>query len=157
MRVGLFVVAGLVALSGCAQTPQGPQVQVYPGPNKPFASYQADDANCRGYASQRVAGQPGSANSRAVGGAVLSTAIGAGLGAIVGGGRGAAVGAGIGAGFGTAANAGESNVAQGGIQAQYDNAYAACMVAQGNRVPQTYGYAVPVYPRPYYGYGYGYY
>lgn len=153
MKAACLSLAGLMALAGCAQPPMGPQVQVLPGPNKPFNSFQADGGYCRGYASQQVAGQAEVANNRAVGGAVLTTVLGAGLGAVFGGGRGAAVGASVGAGLGTVANAAESGNSQGGIQAQYDNAYAACMVAQGNRLPQTYGYAapvaVPVYPWPY--------
>ena len=151
MKAACLSLAAVVALAGCAQPPLGPQVQVLPGPNKPFSSFEADTANCRGYASQQVAGQSERVNGRGVAGAVLTTAVGAGLGAILGGGRGAAVGAAVGAGFGTVANAGETGTGQGGIQAQYDNAYAACMVAQGNRLPQVY--AVPAYPRPYY-YGY---
>lgn len=156
-------VAGLMlsALVGCAQAPLGPQVQVLPGRDKSFASFQADTSNCEGYASQQVAGQAEYANNRAIGGAVLTTVLGAGLGAVVGGGRGAVVGSAIGAGLGTSANAGASGGgAQDNIQVQYDNAYAACMVGQGNTlprapvaVPYAVPYAVPVYRQPYY-YGY---
>src|SRR3954447_2028824 len=105
----------------------GPMVQVMPGAGKPFGQFQADDANCRGFASMQTAGQAEVANQQAVGGAVLSTVLGAGLGAAIGGGRGAAIGAASGAGLGASYGAGGTAYAQGGIQMQYDNAYSQCM------------------------------
>jgi hypothetical protein len=110
-------------------------VQVMPGPGKAFGAFQGDDANCRGFANMQVAGQAEAANQQAVGGAVLSTALGAGLGAAIGGGRGAAIGAASGAGFGAAAGAGGTAGAQMGIQMQYDAAYSQCMYSRGNQVP----------------------
>lgn len=123
-----------------------------PGPGKPFSQFQADDAQCRGFANGQVAGQAEGANQRAVGGAVLGTVLGAGLGAAVGGGRGAAIGAGSGAALGTGLGAGASANAQGGIQMQYDAAYSQCMYSQGNQVPgyepAMVGYAPAPVGRP---------
>ena len=122
-------------LSGCAQTPMGPLVQVMPGPGKSFDAFAYDQATCKQYAQGAVAGQAESANTRAVGAAALGTVLGAGLGAAIGGGRGAAIGAGSGAIAGTGLGMGSSAGEQYGIQQQYDNAYAQCMYAKGNLVP----------------------
>jgi hypothetical protein len=117
----------------------GPTVQVMPGPRKSFDQFQADQGYCKGYAQNQVAGQADSANQRAVGAAVLTTAIGAAGGALVGSafgnaGAGAAVGAGAGLGTGAAIGAGNSGNAQYSIQQQYDNAYSQCMYSKGHQV-----------------------
>lgn len=131
----LCAASGASLLAGCAAPPLGPLVQVIPAPGKPYGQFVAEDNQCRASASNAVAGQAQIANNRAIGGAVLSTALGAGLGAIVGGGRGAAVGSVAGIGIGTGLGAGTSSGAQGGIQAQYDTVYAQCMYASGNQLP----------------------
>jgi hypothetical protein len=154
----LKITAGSLAIclmaTACAHPPMGPQVSVMPGPNKPFDVFQQDDAMCRSFAQNQVAGQAQDANNRAVGAGVLGTVLGAGLGAAVGGGRGAAIGAGAGAVAGTAYGANGSAYEQGGIQRQYDNAYTQCMYSRGNQTPQprprAYG------PPPGYGPGPGY-
>jgi hypothetical protein len=122
-------------LSGCAQTPMGPTVQVMPGPGKSFDAFNYDQAGCRQYAEAMVAGQAQNANNRAVGAAAIGTVLGAGLGAAIGGGRGAAIGAGSGAIAGTGLGIGSSANEQIGIQQQYDNAFAQCMYSKGNMVP----------------------
>jgi hypothetical protein len=127
-------VLGLL-LSGCAQTPLGPTVQVMPGPGKSFEAFTYDQAACKQYATDSVAGQAQNANTRAVGAAALTTVLGAGLGAAIGGGHGAGIGAASGALGGTAIGAGMSSGDQGGIQLQYDNAFAQCMYSKGNMVP----------------------
>ncbi len=132
--VSSVVVLGLV-LSGCAQTPLGPTVQVMPGPGKSFEAFTFDQAGCKQYAESSVAGQAQNANNRAVGAAAIGTVLGAGLGAAIGGGRGAAIGAGSGAIAGTGVGMGSSSNEQYGIQQQYDNAYAQCMYSKGNMVP----------------------
>jgi Putative peptidoglycan binding domain len=129
-----MAVVGLL-LSGCAQTPLGPTVQVMPGPGKSFDAFQFDQAGCKQFATNTVAGQAQNANTRAVGAAALGTVLGAGLGAAIGGGRGAAIGAGSGAIVGTGVGMGSSSNDQMGIQQQYDNAFAQCMFAKGNMVP----------------------
>ena len=62
----------------------GPTVMVMPGPGKSFDAFQADQATCKVYAGDQVKGQADAANQRAVGAAVLTTALGVGLGAAVG-------------------------------------------------------------------------
>ena len=132
-------VAGLVMLSllvsGCAQTPLGPTVQVMPGPGKSFDQFTYDQAGCKQFAEGAVAGQAQNANTRGVGAAAITTVLGAGLGAAIGGGHGAGIGAASGALGGAGIGAGMSSNEQGGIQAQYDNAFAQCMYAKGNMVP----------------------
>jgi hypothetical protein len=136
---GLTGISGVVVLglllSGCAQTPMGPTVQVMPGPGKSFDAFQFDQAGCRQFAEQSVGGQAQNANNRAVGAAALTTVLGAGLGAAIGGGRGAGIGAAGGALGGTGIGAATSSNQQLSIQQQYDNAFAQCMFAKGNMVP----------------------
>ena len=122
-------------ISGCAQTPLGPTVQVMPGPGKSFDAFQYDAAGCKQFAESAVAGQAQNANNRAIGAAAIGTVLGAGLGAAIGGGRGAAIGAGSGAIAGTGLGMGSSANEQYGIQQQYDNAYAQCMYSKGDMVP----------------------
>ena len=100
-----------MVLSACAQTPMGSTVPVMPGPNTSLASFQNDQATCRQFAQQAVADQAQGANLRGLGTAALTTALGAGLAAA------------------------QSSNAQGSIQAQFDNAFAACMFSLGNTVP----------------------
>ena len=127
--------ASVMVLSACAQTPMGSTVPVMPGPNTSLVSFQNDQATCRQFAQQAVADQVQGAKLRGLGTAALTTALGAGLGGAIGGGRGAGIGAASGAlgGAGLAA-AGTSNT-QALIQAQFDNAFAACMFSLGNTVP----------------------
>jgi uncharacterized protein YcfJ len=133
---GMSGVAALgLLLSGCAQTPLGPTVQVMPGPGKSFEAFNYDQAGCKQFAEGAVAGQAQNANNRAVGAAAIGTVLGAGLGAAIGGGRGAAIGAGSGAIAGTGLGMGSSANEQYGIQQQYDNAFAQCMYSKGNMVP----------------------
>jgi len=144
-KVTAPAVATALLLAGCAAPPMGPTVQVMPGAGKPLGEFQGDDATCRGMAQNAVRGQAESANQNAAGAAALGTLGGAALGAAIGAAAGnAGTGAAIGAGSGLAAGGlygaqGSAN-AQGGIQYQYNNAYAQCMYARGNQVP---GYAPP--------------
>jgi hypothetical protein len=138
-------VATAALLAGCAATPMGPTVQVMPGPGKTFDAFQADNTTCKGFAAQQVQGQADASNQRAVGTALLATALGAGVGAAGGAlggnaGAGAAVGGAVGAGAGTAIGASNNSGDQQNIQAQYDNAFSQCMYAKGEQVP---GYAPP--------------
>jgi len=160
-------VALLAVLTGCATRPLGPTVAVMPAANKNFDQFQQEQAVCKGWADQQVGYGPQQANNQAVGGALLTTALGAGLGAAAGGGVGAAIGAASGAVAGTALGAGYSGSSSYAIQRQYNIAYAQCMAAHGNKAPTqqaaynppaTYGYYAGGYPA--YGYPYawgGYY
>jgi hypothetical protein len=148
-RVSLSACA-LATLVGCAATPVGPTVQVMPGRGKAFATFQSDQAECKGYAGGQVNGQAEAANQRAVGVALLTTVLGAGLGAAVGGaagdaGAGAAIGAAAGVSGGTAFGAGNTSYDQMSIQQQYDNAFAQCMYSKGEQVP---GFAPAVAESP---------
>jgi hypothetical protein len=141
-KVIAFTAAGAL-LTGCAQTPLGPTVQVMPGPGKSFEAFQVDQSSCKVFAADQVKGQAEQSNQRAVGAAVLTTVLGAGLGAAVGGGWGAAgqgagIGAATGAATGTAIGADMSANDQYNIQVQYDNSFSQCMYAKGEMVP---GYA----------------
>src|SRR6059058_2375884 len=133
-RTIIATVAGAALLSGCVTAPMGPTIPVMPGPNKSLEAFQADEATCEQYASQRVAGGAEAANNTAIGEALLGTALGAGLGAAVGGGRGAAVGAASGAVVGTAVGANTSGWAQMSLQQRYDITYAQCMSTRGDNV-----------------------
>jgi hypothetical protein len=136
-------------LSGCASVPLGPSVPVMPASNKPFEVFQQDDAMCRQYASQQIAGGVNQVNGQAVGTTVLTTILGAGLGAAVGGGSGAAIGAASGAVVGTAMGANDSAYGGYGLQQGYDTAYSQCMYAKGNQVPgYSYGSYAPPPPPP---------
>jgi uncharacterized protein YcfJ len=145
--LGLSVAA---LLAGCATQPMGPTVAVMPAPNKPFEVFQQDQAVCKQYADQQVAGAADQANSRGFGTALLTTILGAGLGAAVGGGYGAAIGAASGAVVGTTIGANGEAASQYGLQWSYDNAYSQCMYAKGNQLPgYSYGpYAPPPPPPP---------
>lgn len=137
--------SALLTLSACATPPMGPTVSVMPAPNKPFEAFQEDQAICKNFADQQVAGQAETANTQAVGGAVLGTVLGAGLGAAIGGGRGAAIGAASGAAIGTGGGMAYSANANLPIQQRYDIAYSQCMYSRGNQVP---GYYQPAPPPP---------
>jgi hypothetical protein len=110
-----IALAGVMALSACAQAPMGPTVQVMPGPNTSLARFQNDQATCRQFAQQAVADQVQGANLRGLGTAALTTALGAGLGGAIGGGRGAGIGAAGGALGGAGLAAVGSSNAQGSI------------------------------------------
>ena len=143
--LGLACAASLLA--ACATEPMGPTVQVLPAQNKPFEVFQQDQAVCKQYASQQVAGQADAANNRGVGAAVLTTALGAGLGAAIGGGHGAAIGAAGGGLVGADVGANQSGSADRSIQHQYNMAYSQCMYSKGDQVvnnqPARVYYAAP--------------
>src|SRR3984957_1955039 len=120
----------IITLGGCVTPPLGPTVAVMPAANKPFAAFQQDDTDCRGYANQQTAGGAEAANNKSVTEAIIGTALGAGLGAAVGGGRGAAVGAASGAVVGSAVGANTGAQAQYTLQQRYNITYAQCMASK---------------------------
>jgi uncharacterized protein YcfJ len=130
-----FAIIAATALTGCAPTVMAPTVPVMPAANKPFDQFATDQQICSNFANAQVAPLTQQANNQALGGALLTTALGAGLGAAVGGGRGAAIGAASGAVVGGAAGAQGSAMAGRNIQQQFDIFYAQCMVSRGNQVP----------------------
>ena len=129
------ILAPIVLLAACAQTPMGPTVQVMPGAGKSFEAFQYDQSVCRQFAQQAVTGQAENANMRGVGTAAVTTVIGAGLGAAIGGGQGAGIGAASGALGGAGLGAMTSSNEQRSIQVQYNNAYVQCMYSKGNAIP----------------------
>ena len=143
-------VAVVMALSACAPAVMAPMIPVTPGPNKPFDQFTADQQACQGYANSQTAPLAAQANNQALGGALLTTALGAGLGAAIGGGRGAAIGAASGAVLGTGMAAQSSSLAGMSLQQQFDIYYAQCMSARGNRVPgfAPAAYGLPAYAGP---------
>jgi hypothetical protein len=160
MKIRSIVAASLSAalLSGCVTPPMGPTIPVMPGPNKQTVVFEQDDAECRDFASNRIAGQADKANNTAVGETLLGAALGAGLGAAVGGGRGAAIGAGAGGIVGAGAGSNTSGHAQYSLQQQYNIAYAQCMTTKGNKAAwgrPRYGYGYPPPPPGYGPPGYG--
>jgi outer membrane lipoprotein SlyB len=160
-KILLLPLSAVALLSACAQVPTQPTIAVMPGPNKPFEVFQAEDMQCRGYASQQVGGQTkGEAvNNNTAVGAVAGTALGAAAGAIIGGGKGAAIGAGGGLLVGAAAGNSNGYGEAGGLQRQYNVTYAQCMYSKGNQLPVQQpryqpnyqpGYYPPPPPRGYY-------
>jgi uncharacterized protein YcfJ len=129
----------LALLGGCVSPPIGPTVTVLPAQGKPFEKFAEEDAYCRQYAGQQVAGAPEQANSQVIGSAVIGTLLGAGLGAAVGRGPGAAFGAATGTLIGTGVGSSGGAWAQMTVQQRYNIAYMQCMYAKGNQVP---GYTV---------------
>ncbi len=130
----------LLVLTGCATLPTGPSVMVLPAQGKPFEQFQAEDANCKWWASQQsgLSAQE-TVNQNTASGAVLGTILGAGLGAAIGAisgnaGVGAAVGAGSGLLGGTISGASAGQGYAWEAQRRYDIAYQQCMYAQGNQV-----------------------
>ena len=137
------VIVAAIALTGCAPAVMAPTVPVMPGANKLGDQFAADDQACRAFANAQTAPLSAQANNQALGGALLTTALGAGLGAAVGGGRGAAIGAASGAVVGGAVGAQSSSLAGMSIQQQFNIYYAQCMSSRGNQVP---GFAPNAYP-----------
>lgn len=127
-----LLMAPVLMLAACAQTPMGPTVMVLPGKDKSYAEFAQEQSFCKSQANSAVSGQAENQNHRALLGGLATTALGAGLGAAIGGGSGAAIGAGAGALGGGLGGSMYTNNQQGGIQTQYNNAYAQCMVAYHN-------------------------
>lgn len=133
VRRGALVLLAL--LSSCATQPIGPTVQVMPAAGKPFDKFAQEEDSCKFYAQGQIAGAVDNANRNAVGGAVLTTALGAGTGALLGGGEGARFGTAGGAVAGSGVATDMSANSQATIQQRYDAAYSQCMYAKGNQVP----------------------
>jgi hypothetical protein len=159
---------GALALAGCAVAPPtAPSILALPGAGKSLQAFQQDDAGCRQYASSRVAGAAQYASEGATGSAAAGTLLGAAAGTLLGAaagnpGAGAAIGGGTGLLVGSSSGANAAAYSAAGLQRQYDIAYAQCMTAAGNTVPQptyrAYAYPYPfayAYPLPPpYGYPY---
>ena len=135
--VKLSALVLLLGVGACATAPTGPSVFVLPGSAKSFDQFRIDEAVCRQYANEQVAGltPKEAATDSAVRSAAVGTVVGAAAGALIGGGRGAAVGAGTGLIVGSAAGAGAAQGSAHTLQQRYDIGYQQCMYAKGHRVP----------------------
>src|ERR1044071_6869813 len=93
-----------LALSACAiAPPSGPSVMALPAQGKTFEQFQADDATCRQYASDRIGNDTPQqfANESGATSAAVGTAVGAAAGALIGVAAGdPAIGAALGGGGG---------------------------------------------------------
>jgi hypothetical protein len=160
MRYSIFAITSLGILAGCAATmPDGPSIVVMPAPGKPFEVFVAEERECRQYAQQSIGI---SANQASTDAAVKSIAagavIGAAAGALGGGHQGAGTGAAVGMLGGAAIGSDQARYSGYEAQRRYDIAYAQCMYAKGNQLPQAAGYqprviysqppAQPYYPPP---------
>jgi hypothetical protein len=137
-----FLVVAL-ALGACAiAPPSGPSVMALPSKGKTFEQFQADDATCQQYASNRIGNDTPqqAANESGAASAAVGTTIGAAAGALIGVAAGdPAIGAAIGGGGALLlssligmSNAYASSIA---LQQRYDMAYTQCMVAKGESMP----------------------
>lgn len=134
-------VASVLALGACAVAPPpGPSFAAIPGQGKSYDQFAADDARCRQIALNSSGTTPAEgATQSAVGSAAVGTVLGAAAGALLGAaagnaGTGAAIGAGAGLLGGSAVGAGNAAASGAALQQRYDDTYAQCMVAAGNRV-----------------------
>src|SRR4249920_2628273 len=112
----IFGIGSLALLAGCAMQPTGPTVSVFPAPYKPFEVFQEDQYECGEYASSTIAGLAEMANNRAVGTAVVGTALGLALGAATGDGHAATFGGVSGAAIGGTIGANQSERAGYSLQ-----------------------------------------
>jgi outer membrane lipoprotein SlyB len=127
----------ILAVTGCASLPNGPDVMALPGSGISFDQFRNDDVICRQYASYQVGGT--TANQAGVESgatsALVGAALGAAAGAAFGGGSGAAIGAGTGLIAGSLFGTSTASSSMYEVQQRYDAAYIQCMYAKGNQVP----------------------
>jgi uncharacterized protein YcfJ len=137
LKITAAVALAALTLAGCATTPTGPMVQVYPGSGKSWDQFRADDNECRGYAYNAIGGDQAAqnTNNKAATSAIVGTAIGALAGAAIGGHNAAGVGAGVGLVAGASVGANEDARGNYSEQRRYDMSYTQCMYAKGNKVP----------------------
>lgn len=154
-KIATVAVLSLVCVTGCATLPSGPSVRIYPGYDKSFEQFQADDAVCRAWAGRSIGMTPDEINKQStISGAGVGAILGAGVGALIGSasgdaGAGAAIGAGAGLLLGSASGADYGRVYGYEAQRRYDNYYLQCMYAKGHQVPGA------VRPRSYRSNSYG--
>ena len=127
----------ILAVTGCASVPNGPDVMVLPGTGISFNQFSNDDVICRQYASYQVDGS--TANQAGVESGITSALVGAALGAVAGvafgGGSGAAIGAGTGLVAGSLVGTSAASSSMYEVQQRYDVAYIQCMYTKGHQVP----------------------
>ena len=132
----------LLALGACVTPPpSGPSFVALPSDGKPFDRFLTEDNYCRQFASSRSGYSGNAAANSTAGGAAIGTVLGAGAGALLGAaagnaGVGAAAGAGVGLLTGTSVGASNGAIDSEEVQRNYNGAYAQCMAAYGNKVPE---------------------
>jgi outer membrane lipoprotein SlyB len=139
----LVFLGAAVGLTACATPlPLAPSFTALPKTGESFADFQRTDANCRAFATAQ-SGEPTAEarENRSVGSALLGAGLGAATGAAIGSasgraGNGAAIGAGSGLLLGAALGGQQNRRTQMVVQRRYDGAYAQCMTAAGERLPQ---------------------
>jgi len=109
--------ACILLLDACTESPLVPTIQIMPGRGKSFWTFYDDRASCRRSADKAVRDQAQRANLQMTGFATPATVLVAGPST-----RG---------GFGMLQSSNVPNA----IQAQFDYAFAQCMVSLGNSVP----------------------
>ncbi len=139
LKVSAAAMFGALVLAGCATTPTGPSVMVYPGSGKSFDQFRADENDCRQYAYHSIGGDAAAqnANNSAATSALVGTAIGALAGAAIGGHNAAGVGAGVGLVAGSSVGANQDAHSQYSMQRRYDMSYLQCMYSRGHKVPSV--------------------
>ncbi len=138
-RSDLLALVAVLPFLACVALPNGPDIVVMPGTGKSFELFRHDDATCREFGAQSIAGATSdeAASRSAVKSALTGAVVGAAAGGAIWGARGAAIGAGTGLLVGSAAGSSASAYASGIMQQRYDVAYMQCMYTKGNRVPTS--------------------
>lgn len=127
----------ILAITGCASVPNGPDVMALPGAGLSFEQFRSDDMNCQQFATYQLDGNTPNeaAINSGVTSAIIGSALGAAAGAILGGGNGAIIGAGSGLLAGSLMGTGAASGSMSEVQQRYDAAYIQCMYAKGHQVP----------------------
>ncbi len=150
----LVAVVAACTMGGCATIPPGPSVMVLPGAGKSFATFRADDQDCRSWAEAQTGWNANdTVNQNVVAGSAIGTVLGAGLGAVIGSasgnmGAGAGIGAVSGLIGGAAVSSGQAQSSGMEVQRRYDIAYQQCMYSKGNQIPGSRGRARSTYVPP---------
>lgn len=136
----LWALLPVLLLGACASPlPAGPHITVMPAPGKPFEQFRLEDQACRDHAQSAVGKDPAQASNETMAqSAVVGGLIGAAIGSAMGGRHDStAMGAGMGVLAGTSAGASQGARTAYDLQRRYDVAYAQCMYAKGNQLPQS--------------------
>ena len=122
---GCIALASMLLLDACTESSLVPTIQVIPGRGKSFWAFYDDRAFCRRSAHEAVRDEVQRANLRVTDFATPATVLGAGPSTAIGRGQGVS-----GAGLGMR----QSPNARNSVHAQFDKAFAECMVSLGNSV-----------------------
>lgn len=149
LGLGVCLLGALLPVMGWAARPDAPRVVIAPEPGKPPDLFAAEQDFCRSEAESGVESDAG--NDSILRSAVVGTVLGAAAGAVLSGRRHDNTGAGALAGLvlGAASGASRQSADEEYAQRRYDTAYAQCMLAKGNGLPQgVYRQTAPRYLPP---------